>query len=239
MVLFGGKKMILKNIIIKVKKTLCFLKKSAQFDDSLSNTSFSDNVFQILQKPSFREKSLNAEVKDVPIDDCTSSSWFESENLCNKNLSLPEENINIPSFNNKKLSNLLIEETFQKLPTDLLLFFQDRFEEIDETLEENQWINKAVDLLDEIQKMNFYYTEGHLPAVDLLKNLLYSELEQLEVAIINKDEWSPLEQKAISVKRDSAIETTIITRKVSSGIMKAGKILRKQEVFLSIPQKGN
>ena len=136
-------------------------------------------------------------------------------------------------------SDLLKSDIFLKISTDLLLFFQDRLLGLDELPHSDvQWVIRAVDLLDEMQMMNRSYSENDSQAVNFIKDKILEDFSKIKVVIIDKDTWDGgNEQRAISVKRSPLVSVEKIEKKLSSGIIMNGALIRKQEVFLIIPEK--
>ena len=149
-----------------------------------------------------------------------------------------QKNDNSAEQSSDKFSEILTTEEFLKISTELLLFFQTRLPELDETSQtETSWIVQAVDLLDEIRMMECNYTAEDMEAIALIRNKLQKKLTELHVRIIDKDCWDAEEQRAISIKQDPDVFVEQIERKGASGIVVDGKLIRKQEVFLIIPEK--
>ena len=137
-----------------------------------------------------------------------------------------------------KLEPILEEDIFRKISTDFRLFLQDRFQSLDENdSSDMQWCISAVDLLDEIRIMSGSYSDDDSRAAVVVRERILKRLAEIHVTIIDKDTWAPVEQRAISVKKDASAVAERIERKGASGIVLDGKIVRKQEVFLVIPEK--
>ena len=132
---------------------------------------------------------------------------------------------------------ILHGQQFLGITAELYLFIQDRAERLCESIDNDiQWIVEAVDFLDELQIMKNSYTAKDIMAVDYIRNIILAKLTALETELIDSDEWNPALQRAISVTKDAAIVQEKILRKRSSGIIVSGKLIRKQEVVLLIPQ---
>lgn len=218
---------------------------------SVKNQKLNDNVQPIAEilksPPPF--KSTCSFGKDFSFDsefqfDESGSSADEQKRddagfFCNdESLSDLQENDKSAEKNADKFSEMLNTEEFLKMSTELLLFFQTRLSELDETSQsETSWIIQAVDLLDEIRMMECNYAAEDMAAAGLIRNKLQNKLTELHVSIINKDCWDAEEQRAISIKQDPDVSVEQIERKGASGIVVDGKLIRKQEVFLIIPEK--
>lgn len=97
----------------------------------------------------------------------------------------------------------------------------------------DDWVLAAVDVVDEVAMIE-RHDPSMLTASDLeLRALIKRLLSEMQVALIDEDEWNPARQRAIAVQKGTPPAAALsIKAKGSSGIEIQGRLLRKQEVTL-------
>lgn len=139
------------------------------------------------------------------------------------------------------LEELLANKVLDGINPQLHEFIQDRIEQIREAEGDDiQWGIKAVDFMDELRMMEKSYSAKDKEAADFISGVIRKKCASLKIELIDHDEWTPAEQRALSVTRTHNAGNARILSKGATGLRHDGRLIRKQEVILELPeQKGD
>ena len=205
---------------------------------------FLKKLFRFLEKKEVceaPEKTVEVvawEVPSVEVPSAVVTGAIESLDKENTDGSISDVSLITDEKEVSTFKDLLQQEKFSGINSDLYLFIQDRIEQLQETEEyDMQWIIDAVDLIDELRMMEGSFSEKDKEAVEFINSLVLEKITSHGTTLIDRDEWTPSEQRAISVTRDSNVCKEKILRKGATGLIIEGRLIRKQEVILLIPEK--
>ncbi len=131
------------------------------------------------------------------------------------------------------------EELLQKIDNgNLRELIRDRITEYNSDYDDvERWALGVIDLVDEIVYMEKSYTEAEKTLMEELTQSLRDNLKSRECEVIDVDEWTPAKQRAIKVNRVLPSGSPYkIVRKGASGLIVRGRLIRKQEVIVDIPE---
>ena len=136
---------------------------------------------------------------------------------------------------------LLANKVLDGINPQLHEFIQDRIEQIREAEGDDiQWCIETVDFMDELRMMEPSYSTRDKEAADFISGVIRKKCASLKIELIDHDEWTPTEQRALSLTRTPNADKARILRKGATGLRREGELIRKQEVILELPeQKGD
>lgn len=128
----------------------------------------------------------------------------------------------------------------KKLTDDTRAFLEDRLEGlvIDSPMKEErvlEWGQNVVSLIDEIKLLRTRASADDLTAVDKVADCLREKMKDMNLALIDEEEWNPSCQRAVAVMRSETASKTKILNKKSCGMTFNGKVIKKQEVEVEMP----
>lgn len=96
------------------------------------------------------------------------------------------------------------------------------------------WIIKVVDLVDSMQELTAYGEED-LALLSQIRNSLIDCLKEHSVELLSYEDWTPAYQRAVKVNRVLPEGSfPMIVRTFATGVMRSGRLMRKQEVELNL-----
>lgn len=195
-----------------------------------------DQIFH----PEFNDV-LTTEKKETPDDTIIPTNDTDNEELHNTIIepdlipNLPEEKTAPEEICSKYAELKLVTESIQVENLKGLVI--DRIEEIEEASHPDDAALLSLSFIQELKLMAQAYSDNNAKALtDII-----TELERLLTidgyTILDSDEWDSSTQRAVKIHYDLVEgDSPTIKQKVSLGLSKQGRIIKKQEVELLKPQ---
>lgn len=98
------------------------------------------------------------------------------------------------------------------------------------------FVEELVDRWDDLGTVREKQPEALAKDIDAFRSILEELLSRCEVELLRSESWDPSTQRAISKEPRPGIKAPRILRVGSTGIRYQGKLIRKQEVVLAIPE---
>lgn len=125
------------------------------------------------------------------------------------------------------------------LSADLVKFLEVRCAEISQmAVGDSVWCENIVDFYDELTGESLKLDSQSDAEITKLRLAIEKLLNEQAIELLRYQEWTPECQKAVVVTPSDGCDRIRIVQTITSGIKKDGKILRKQEVSVITPKKG-
>ena len=156
-------------------------------------------------------------------------------------VSLPQHDS--PSDSPREINTAALAELSSKIPDpdirEFLVEIAERVEEVGSIFDDDTpygFIEEIVDRLDDLRSIRKRQSDRVASEIDSFRTILSDILAKCGVEPIHCELWDASNQRAVSKEPTPGITVPTILRFGSTGIRRNGKLMRKQEVVLAIPE---